>query len=141
MVEELSRSALIEKKPFLGICVGMQLLATKSYENGEYLGLDWIEGEIKKLPAENLKLPHMGWNEVFIKKNKNKILKNIKDNDYYFVHSYYFSCKHKENAIATSNYGINFASIICKENIYGTQFHPEKSSKQGLDIIKNFIRL
>ena len=141
MIEELSKSALVEKKPFLGICVGMQLLATKSFENGEHFGLDWIPGLIKKIPTSNLKLPHMGWNEIIVKESKNKLLKNIKNKDYYFVHSYYFSCKNRKNEIATSNYGIDFASIICKENIYGAQFHPEKSSKQGLDIIKNFIKL
>ena len=88
----------------------------------------------------NLKLPHMGWNNVKLKKNLfNKSLFFKEKDDFYFVHSYYFDCFDKENIIATTNYGINFPSIIGKENIYGVQFHPEKSSEQGLELIKNFI--
>ena len=141
MIDELSEAAINKKKPFLGICVGMQLLASKSYENGEHQGLNWIKGEIKKMPNENIKLPHMGWNEIILKNTKNQLVKVSDKNDFYFVHSYYFDCKHKKNIIALSNYGIDFASIISKENIYGVQFHPEKSSVQGLEIIKNFINI
>ena len=141
MIDELSEAAINKQKPFLGICVGMQLLASKSYENGEHQGLNWIKGEIKKMPNENIKLPHMGWNEIILKNTKNQLVKVSDKNDFYFVHSYYFDCKHKENIIALSNYGIDFASIISKENIYGVQFHPEKSSVQGLEIIKNFINI
>ena len=141
MIDELSEAAINKKKPFLGICVGMQLLASKSYENGEHQGLNWIQGEIKKMPKGNIKLPHMGWNEIILKNKKNQLVKASDKNDFYFVHSYYFDCKHKENIIALSNYGIDFASIISKENIYGVQFHPEKSSVQGLEIIKNFINI
>ncbi len=141
MIDELSEAAINKQKPFLGICVGMQLLASKSYENGEHQGLNWIKGEIKRMPNENIKLPHMGWNEIILKNTKNQLIKVSDKNDFYFVHSYYFDCKHKENIIALSNYGIDFASIISKENIYGVQFHPEKSSVQGLEIIKNFINI
>ena len=141
MIDELSEAAINKQKPFLGICVGMQLLASKSYENGEHQGLNWIKGEIKKMPNENIKLPHMGWNEIILKNTKNQLVKVSDKNDFYFVHSYYFDCKYKENIIALSNYGIDFASIISKENIYGVQFHPEKSSVQGLEIIKNFINI
>ena len=141
MIDELSEAAINKQKPFLGICVGMQLLASKSYENGEHQGLNWIKGEIKKMPNENIKLPHMGWNEIVLKNTKNQLVKVSDKNDFYFVHSYYFDCKHKKNIIALSNYGIDFASIISKENIYGVQFHPEKSSAQGLKIIKNFINI
>ena len=139
MIEELSENVLIRKKPFLGICVGMQLLADKSYENGEHNGLGWIEGKIKKININNLKLPHMGWNEARIIK-KNKLIKE-QSADYYFVHSYYFDCFLKENEVAITNYGFNFTSMVSKENIFGVQFHPEKSSLQGLKILKNFINL
>ena len=141
MIDELSEAAINKQKPFLGICVGMQLLASKSYENGEHQGLNWIKGEIKKMPNENIKLPHMGWNEIILKNTKNQLVKVSDKNDFYFVHSSYFDCKHQEHIIALSNYGIDFASIISKENIYGVQFHPEKSSVQGLEIIKNFINI
>ena len=138
MIDALSQSVLIQKKPFLGICVGMQLLATKSYENGTHLGLGWIDGEIKKIPQTELKLPHMGWNEVSIKK-ENKLIKHKEEKNYYFVHSYFFECKFAKNEVASTNYGLNFTSIVSKENIYGVQFHPEKSSNQGMRLIRNFI--
>tara|TARA_B100001287_G_scaffold274450_1_gene279791 strand:+ start:2546 stop:3169 length:624 start_codon:yes stop_codon:yes gene_type:complete len=136
LIEELYNFAVIKKKPFLGICVGMQMLATDSIENGKHKGLGWIDGHIKSIPANNLKLPHMGWNIV------KPLVKNdlIQDHlDYYFVHSYYFDCENKENKLAETQYGISFASIVGKENIYGVQFHPEKSSSQGLRLIKNFM--
>jgi len=139
MIDALDNFVITKKKPFFGICVGMQLLANNSLENGNHKGLGWIDGTIEKLPAENLKMPHMGWNSIKIL-NKNSIIKP-KQTDYYFVHSYYFNCKNKENILAETNYGINFPSIVNKENIYGFQFHPEKSSDQGLDIIKSFIEL
>ena len=141
MIEELIKNVLIQKKPFLGICVGMQLLADVGYENGTHSGLGWIEGEIKKLPQKNINLPHIGWNEALIKVVENKIIKEKKEYNYYFAHSYFFDCKSRFNVVATTEYGINFASIISKENIYGVQFHPEKSSQQGLRILKNFINL
>ncbi|MBI04329.1 MAG: imidazole glycerol phosphate synthase subunit HisH [Pelagibacteraceae bacterium] len=140
MVDELHNFALNKKKPFLGICVGMQLLANESEENGLHKGLGWIRGKIKKLPSKNKKLPHMGWNTVKIKKNNNSEIK-IPEEDFYFVHSYYFKCKHEKNVLAETDYGINFSSIVYKENIYGVQFHPEKSSNQGLKFIKDFISL
>ena len=140
MVEALNKFALIQKKPFLGICVGMQLLATDSEENGKHKGLNWIPGHIKKLPKKNLKMPHMGWNEVIPKKTLEKNF-YIEENNYYFVHSYYFECEDINNILAYTNYGIDFASIVSKENIYGVQFHPEKSSNQGLNLIKNFIQI
>ncbi len=137
LIEELYKFAIINKKPFLGICVGMQMLATSSEENGAHEGLGWIEGRIKPLPKNNLKLPHMGWNAVKPVK-KNSIINSM--NDYYFVHSYYFDCKDNVNILAETQYGIKFASIVGKENIYGVQFHPEKSSSVGLDLIKNFLK-
>ena len=138
LIDELSEFALIKKKPFLGICVGMQMLANMSEENGDHEGLGWIDGQIKLLPGDNLKLPHMGWNLVMPTNSKYNNLISTK-NDYYFVHSYYFECADKDNILAETKYGTNFTSIVGKENIYGVQFHPEKSSSQGLNLIKNFI--
>ena len=140
LIDELSEFALIKKKPFLGICVGMQMLAKMSEENGDHEGLGWIDGQIKLLPGDNLKLPHMGWNLVIPTNSKYNNLISTK-NDYYFVHSYYFECAEKDNILAETKYGTNFASIVGKENIYGVQFHPEKSSSQGLNLIKNFMNL
>ena len=138
LIDELSEFALIKKKPFLGICVGMQMLAKMSEENGDHEGLGWIDGQIKLLPGDNLKLPHMGWNLAIPTNSKYNNLISTK-NDYYFVHSYYFECADKDNILAETKYGTNFASIVGKENIYGVQFHPEKSSSQGLNLLKEFI--
>ncbi len=136
LIEELYNFAIIKKRPFMGICIGMQMLASYSEENGFHKGLNWIEGSIKALPSKNLKLPHMGWNTVMPNKKNNLI--SVAE-DYYFVHSYYFDCKNSENILAETQYGMNFTSIVAKENIYGLQFHPEKSSSQGLSLIKNFM--
>ncbi len=138
LIDELYEFAIVKKKPFLGICVGMQMLALDSEENGKHQGLGWINGHIKLLPTNNLKMPHMGWSTVKpINLNEENIINNSED--FYFVHSYYFKCKNNENILAETQYGINFASIVGKENIYGVQFHPEKSSSQGLSLIKNFL--
>ena len=139
MLEELTLFVIEEKKPFFGICVGMQLLADNSLEKGNHKGLGWIKGTIRKLPSEHLKMPHMGWNSIRLVNKNSKI--NPKETDYYFVHSYYFDCKNRENIVAETKYGINFPSIVNKENIYGLQFHPEKSADQGLDIIESFLKL
>ena len=139
MLEAINEFAIEKKKPFFGICVGMQLFADYSEENGNHKGLGWIRGTIKKLPTKKLKMPHMGWNTIKVL-NSNLKIKPI-ETDYYFVHSYYFNCKNKKNILAETNYGINFPSFINNENIYGAQFHPEKSSDQGLNIIKSFLEL
>jgi glutamine amidotransferase len=139
MEEQLNEFVKVKQRPFFGICVGMQLLAENSQENGNHQGLGWIEGTIKKLPSNKIKLPHMGWNNVKIV-NKNSQIKP-EENDYYFVHSYYFDCANNKDIVAETKYGINFPSIVNKENVYGCQFHPEKSSDQGLNILKDFINL
>ena len=141
MIDVLEDEVINKKKPFLGICVGMQLLAQTGYENGKHQGLGWIKGSIKKLEVKNLKLPHMGWNNVNIVNKPKNIIFDQQNIDFYFVHSYFFECFDNKNIIGITEYGINFASIVGKENIYGVQFHPEKSSIQGLDLIKNFISL
>lgn len=131
-----------DKTLFLGICLGMHLMADFGYENNKKTrGLGLINGEVKILPKKKIKIPHLGWNEVKFKK-KDKILMDISNKkDFYFLHSYYFDLKYKKNLIATSNYGINFPSIIKDKNIYGVQFHPEKSLWAGVNLIKNFIEL
>ena len=138
LIEELYDIVIIKKRPFLGICVGMQMLANNSEENGLHKGLGWIDGNIKPLPKEGLKMPHMGWN-LATSVNDNDLIKGSED--FYFVHSYYFKCQNKEDILAETQYGINFTSIVGKENIYGVQFHPEKSSSQGLNLLKEFIRV
>ena len=130
-----------KKTPLLGICLGMQLLAATGFENNkETSGLNLIPGKVKKLEKNSdFRLPHIGWNEVILKR-KDKIFENIPNNtDFYFIHSYKFICDNSLNEIAISNYYKNFTSVINKDNVYGVQFHPEKSLTHGLQIIKNFL--
>jgi imidazole glycerol-phosphate synthase subunit HisH len=141
MIDALEKSVIKNQKPFLGICVGMQLLAEKGLENGEHNGLGWIKGTTKKLQVGNLKLPHMGWNNIKLSNQYSKMKFYEESKDFYFVHSYYFDCLNDENIIATTEYGLDFPSIVAKENIYGVQFHPEKSSDQGLLMIKEFLSI
>ncbi len=123
-------------KPFLGICIGLQYLFEESNENGKWNGLGFFKGEIKKLSAK--KLPQIGWNEIEIKKD-NALLKDIKDGCYvYYVNSY---AADKKNALATSIYGEEFAAVVGCGNVFATQFHPEKSGKIGLKILKNFVEV
>jgi glutamine amidotransferase len=128
--------------PLLGICLGMHLLGTIGFENGETKGLDLISGSVKKFNLnKKYKIPHMGWNEVFFD-TKNKIFKNIENQkDFYFVHSYCFEVKDQSNIIGKTVYGKEFASVINKDNIFGVQFHPEKSLKFGIKILENFLEL
>ena len=138
MINVLNEVVLEKKKPFLGICIGMQLLATKGKEKGDHDGLGWIKGKVIKIKKnKKIKIPHMGWNTVKII-SKHPIIKRKKFESY-FVHSYNFICRDKKNILATCDYQQNITAIIGKENIIGTQFHPEKSQKVGLEILKNFI--
>ena len=140
-MECLENSVFIDGKPFLGICVGMQVLSDEGNEFGKKEGLGWISGSVNILDSDNLPLPHVGWNDVDFKVEKS-IMNGLLDNkDFYFVHSYYFEALKKENVIATTSYGKNFPSIVNKDNIYGFQFHPEKSQRTGQLILKNFIKL
>ena len=135
-------------KPFLGICLGMQMLFEKSYEYGEYEGLGLINGtveEIKKYIPENsdLKIPHMGWNSLMINNRfkNDKILKDVNNNEYvYYVHSY-FAKTDMKNIVAYSEYGTKISGIVKNENVYGMQFHPEKSGDTGLKLLKNWGEL
>ena len=143
LVETLNDFAINNKKPLLGICVGLQMFADVGYEETETKGLSWISGKVSKINNQNgkYKLPHIGWNEVNIVKDS-KIFKNIKNNSHmYFVHSYEFIPNDKSVISATTDYSSNHVCAVEEENIFGTQFHPEKSDKTGLKIIDNFISL
>ena len=140
--ETLNEFVLEKKKPILGICVGMQLFAKIGYESQETRGFGWIDAEVRKINNMNkkLKLPHMGWNEIELKKDC-FLFSNIKNKSHvYFIHSYEFMTKEKDCVIATTNYGNSIIVSIEKENIFGTQFHPEKSQKNGLIILENFLK-
>ena len=138
-IDLLHEEVQVKKKPFLGICVGMQVLAEKGLEFGEYDGLGWIEGVVEKLSAKVL--PHVGWNNIEIKKNSS-IFKNIKNaSDFYFVNSYALKVKDSNFIIAETTYENKFCSAVQKENIFGVQFHPEKSQKMGQLIIDNFLKI
>ena len=140
--ESLNEFVLEKKKPILGICVGMQLFAKIGYESQETRGFGWIDAEVRKINNMNkkLKLPHMGWNEIELKKDC-FLFSNIKNKSHvYFIHSYEFMTNEKDCVIATTNYGNSIIVSIEKENIIGTQFHPEKSQKNGLIILENFLK-
>ena len=129
--------------PFLGICLGMQLLATKGLEGGETNGLGWIQGEVKRLKPDrpDTRIPHVGWNEVIFN-NTSPLFKVIPTGkDFYFVHSYHFSCKYPQDVIAHTPYCTKFVSAVNKDNIFGVQFHPEKSQRLGFHVLKNFLSL
>ena len=141
--DTLNEFAIIKKKPLFGICVGMQIFADVGYEETETKGLGWIAGKVLKINNRGgkYKLPHIGWNQVNIVK-KSKIFNNIKNNSHlYFVHSYEFIPDDQDVVSATTEYSSNIVCSVEKENIFGTQFHPEKSDQEGLKIIENFINL
>ena len=143
LTDTLNEFAITNKKPLLGICVGLQMFADIGYEETETKGLGWISGKVSKIDNQNgkYKLPHIGWNQIKIIKNS-KIYKDIKNNSHmYFVHSYEFIPNDKDLISATTEYSSNIVCSIEKENIFGTQFHPEKSDKIGLKIIRNYLDL
>jgi len=125
--------------PLLGVCLGMQLLASKSFEGGEIDGLGLIDGKVIKIDWSGVNIPHMGWNSVV--HDNNKLFNGIENNsDFYFVHSYHFVPSNKDEILSTTDYGERFVSGIRKGNIYGVQFHPEKSQRDGLRLLRNFMR-
>jgi glutamine amidotransferase len=143
MRDELEINVRQKYKPFLGVCVGMQMLADLGMENGIHKGLGWINGEVIKLSPtdKNLKIPHMGWNDLVIK-NDHRVLKGIKSgDDVYFVHSYHFNCRNIKDVISVTNYGLPVVAAIAHENIIASQFHPEKSHSTGLRFISNFMEI
>ena len=145
MRDALEESVLISKIPILGICVGMQILANES-EEGILPGLGWIPAKVrafsKNLNSSKLSLPHMGWNTLDISKPTLLFPKEKEEvAQFYFLHSYYFDTKEKENILATSHYGLDFQAVVSHKNIYGVQFHPEKSHKWGEQLLKNFSKI
>ena len=148
LYESIQENTIVKLRPFLGICVGMQMMANKGYEEGERNGFGWIDGDVRLIKPENAsyKIPHIGWNNLKIKK-KNKFIdlilrekKFIKQEiNAYFVHSYAFELKNKEDEIISTNYGKNITAMIGKKNILGTQFHPEKSQLFGQNFLKAFL--
>jgi len=137
----LTEEVVGKKKPFLGICLGLQLLADASEEHGEHRGLGWIPGRVRKLAVENLglKIPHIGWNELEIIR-PHPLLKGIRpDADFYFVHSFQMDCDDPSDVVATTTYGERVTAAIGRENIFATQFHPEKSQDSGLALLGNFL--
>ena len=143
LVDTLNEFAINNKKPLLGICVGLQMFADIGYEESETKGLGWISGKVSKIDNQNgkFKLPHIGWNQINILKDS-KIFKEVENNSHmYFVHSYEFIPSDNKVISATTDYSTKVVCSVEKENIFGTQFHPEKSDKTGLKIINNFINL
>lgn len=142
IIPVLNQKALVEKTPLLGICLGMQLLTLRS-EEGQKKGLGWIDAETVKFnpePTLKLKVPNMGWNYIHVKRS-NPLVDTESKNRFYFVHSYYVKCFDESQSLATSNFGIDFTCMVNKENIYGAQFHPEKSLKFGMKVFENFAKL
>ena len=143
LTDTLNEFAVNDKKPLLGICVGLQMFADKGYEEIETEGFGWISGKVSKIDNQNgeYKLPHIGWNQINIVK-KSKIFKGIENKSHmYFVHSYEFIPDDKSVISATTDYSSNIVCSVEKENIFGTQFHPEKSDKIGLKVLENFVNL
>ena len=150
MIEALESRVLNDGKPFLGICVGMQLLATRGLEHGVSAGLGWIPGEVVPFDIDqNYKIPQMGWNELILptsgeQDNRHPLLRSIKISEeskvhYYFVHSYMFECEYSHHVLGLTDYGGLYASIVGRDNIVGVQFHPEKSQDEGLQLISDFL--
>lgn len=143
LLDILQKEVIEKKKPYLGICLGLEFLAKKSFEGGEHEGFGWINGIVEKIvPSDSmLKVPHMGWNDTTIIKN-NGLLKEIQNPVFYYLHSYYLNVDTSEKDIITSvcNYGeVLISATIQKENIYAVQFHPEKSQSTGIKLLKNFV--
>lgn len=143
MLEALEKEVRGQKKPFLGICVGMQMLFDRGHEHGEHAGLGWLEGEVVALKPENatLKIPHMGWNELEIRAPHPLLSGIVPGAHAYFVHSYHAECREASDVVATTQYGQMVTAVVARGNIMGTQFHPEKSQEAGLTLLRNFIQL
>jgi imidazole glycerol-phosphate synthase subunit HisH len=143
MADALHEAVLEKAKPFLGICVGMQLMGTLGLEHGRHLGLGWISGTVRSLdPSDkNLKIPHMGWNELDLNNAYHPVLDGLENRPHvYFVHSYYLACVSQADVLATADYGGPITAVVGRDNMVGTQFHPEKSQEIGLKLISNFLK-
>ena len=140
MADELDKY-VATGKPVLGICLGMQLMCSTSMEDGEHEGLDWIKARVVRFPnMQGLKIPHMGWNGLRYAEDDPLFSGLAEGGDVYFVHSYYVDCTDKKDEIATTEHGIPFASIFRRDNLFGMQFHPEKSQQIGLTLLSNFLK-
>jgi glutamine amidotransferase len=141
--EALDDLVRIRGIPLLGLCLGMHLLATRGSEGGDTLGLGWIDGEIVQLvpqePSE--RVPHIGWNEVVVRRDPAPLVIEDPPRDFYFVHSFRFQTAHQKDVVATTPYCGGFASVVARENVYGVQFHPEKSSRAGFALLRGFLSL
>lgn len=136
----LKKKITEDKTPLLGICLGMQMLMERS-EEGNEPGLGWIQGEVKKFRlSEEKKIPHMGWNNA-VPNDSKSIFRNMENARFYFVHSYYVKCTREENILSETEYGIVFSSAVSNGNIFGVQFHPEKSHKYGMQLLRNFMEM
>lgn len=144
MIDALEEHVVRRTKPFLGICVGMQLLFERGHEHGAHEGLGWIRGEVVRLAPKDssLKIPHMGWNELRFAAPQHPLLEGLEEGAHaYFVHSYHAVCADASDCILTTTYGEAVTAAVAKDNILGTQFHPEKSQETGLRLLKNFLTL
>ena len=135
----LTQQVQEKKKPFLGVCLGMQLIATRGTEPYDCEGLGWIDGDVIKIEAPGKRVPHLGWNNITPKSEK--YFSNLTNTDFYFIHSYHFRVTDKQAIAATVNYGEDLVACVQKDNIFATQFHPEKSQESGLNLLKNFFEL
>lgn len=142
LTDVLNRQVMEKGKPFLGICLGLQLMSKASHEHGLHRGLGWLDAQAVRFEFKEpgLKVPHMGWNDISLRA-AHPLFENLKDAhmSFYFVHSYHVSCNDCNDVLATCDYGITFAASVARDNIFGTQFHPEKSQENGLQVLKNFI--
>jgi imidazole glycerol-phosphate synthase subunit HisH len=135
----LHDEVMVRRKPILGICVGMQMLATHSEENGHHRGLNWIPGRVVRFALpENYSVPHVGWNDIHFDRQGPLFARNAAHSNFFFDHSYHFECA-PEHIAATCKYGLEVTAAVCKDNIFGVQFHPEKSQTSGLKLFRSFI--
>jgi glutamine amidotransferase len=143
MVEALKESVMLRGRPFLGICVGMQLMAERGLEHGSHEGLGWIPGDVVALTPDDpgLKMPHMGWNDLEIDAPPHPLLEDLPPRPhFYFVHSYHFLTREPAHRLARVDYGGPVTAVVGRDNMIGTQFHPEKSQAAGLTLLRNFLR-
>jgi len=141
-VEILEKAVFDQGKPILGICLGMQAMARKSFEGGEHQGLGWIDGDVVGLEPRDpsMRVPHIGWNDIQYRRESQLFAGLPASPDFYFVHSYYMKCDNEEDVDATCNYGGAVTAAVRRNNIFATQFHPEKSQDYGLKILENFLK-
>ena len=141
MTEALNAAVIKGGRPFLGICVGMQLLANEGHEHGVHPGLGWVDGDVVEITPGDLKVPHMGWNDLTIRASDHPVLAGINTGDHaYFVHSFELQCANDADVLASTDYGGTLVAAAGYDNVFGTQFHPEKSQAVGLRLIANFLQ-